>query len=252
MPGGDGSDRSGGQWRAETQPNGTGRTDRTGEGRSGRCGGYVGGSDGSDGGSDGSDGGSDQHSCAPSLPPSLLLPFLDASDPPFSRSCFLSNRTLCLRRTRRCPRRRLAHLRLRPTCIPLASSSLALDASFALGRPFASFLIWLPCAPSFFGCLHPFWMPSALLCPFSFFVAFRPGLSFLIWMPSALDPDSPSPPSLFGCFTSFALLDDASYLYAQLLSCSPLRSSGHLPYRVTFHIGSPSLTQILGSWPTQS
>ena len=34
--------------------------------------------DGSDGGSDGSDG-SDQHSCAPSLPPSLLLPFLDAS-----------------------------------------------------------------------------------------------------------------------------------------------------------------------------
>ena len=36
MPGGDGSDRSGGQWRAETQPNGTGRTDRTGEGRSGR------------------------------------------------------------------------------------------------------------------------------------------------------------------------------------------------------------------------
>jgi hypothetical protein len=81
-----------------------------------------------------------------------------------SRSCFLSNRTLCLRRTRRCPRRRLANLRLRPTCIPLASSSLALDASFALGRPCASILFWMP--PSIFGCLRPWILTLLHLLPY--------------------------------------------------------------------------------------
>ena len=242
MPGGDGSDRSGGQWLAETQPNGTGRTDRTGEGRSGRCGGYGGGSDGSDDGSDGSDDGSDgsdgsdQHSCAPSLPPSLLLPFLDASFlfwmPPILLLALLPNRTLCLRRTRRYPRRRLAHLRLRPTCVPHASSSLALDASFALGRPCASFLIWMPCASilfwrpqSMFGCPRPCCAPFPSSSPFG-------RDSPLNWMPSALD--------------LLTLLRLLPYLDASLPSRSLtmprtcMRNFSHVlhfAHRVTFHIG---------------
>ena len=193
-------------------------------------------------------------------PPSFsgcLLPFLDASDPPSrAPASSLTARSVCDAPDD-------AHDDDSPTSafVPLASHLHPLPSPSMLPSP------WVGRVPrSLFGCRvpHPFldasihfWMPSALLCPFSFFVAFRPGLSpyldasILIWMPSALDPDSPSPPSLFGCFTSFALLDDATYLCAHLLSCS-LRSSDHLPYRVTFHTGSPSLTQILGSWPTQS
>ena len=153
-------------------------------------------------------------------PPSFfgcLLPFLDASDPRAPASS-LTARSVCdapddaqTTTTRQPP----PSSHLHPTCILFPRPRCFLRPGSAV-------------------CLHPFL-----------------DASIHIWMPSALDPDSPSPPSLFGCFTSFALPDDATYLCAHLLSCS-LRSSDHLPYRVTFHIGSPSLTPILGFWPTQS
>jgi hypothetical protein len=149
----------------------------------------------------------------------------------------LPNRTLCLRRTRRYPRRRLAHLRLRPTCVPLASSSLALDASFALGRPCASFLIWMPCASilfwrpqSMFGCPRPCCAPFPSSSPFG-------RDSPLNWMPSALD--------------LLTLLRLLPYLDASLPSRSLtmprtcMRNFSHVlhfAHRVTFHIGSPSMS----------
>lgn len=176
----------------------------------------------------------------------VLLPCLPASSflfwmPPsffgclrssFSRSCFLSNRTLCLRRTRRYPRRRLAHLRLRPTCILLASSSLALDASFALGRPCASFLIWMPCASilfwrpqSMFGCPRPCCAPFPSSSPFG-------RDSPLNWMPSALD--------LLTLLRLLPYLDASppSRSLTMLRTC--MRTFSHVLYfahRVTFHIG---------------
>lgn len=197
MPGGDGSDRSGGQWRAETQPNGTGRTDRTGEGRSGRnrpnrrrpkwtmWGGMwaaatTAATTAATAAATAATAATNIRVLLPCLPASSFLFWMPPSFFGCLRSSFLallSNRTLCLRCTRRCPRRRLAHLRLpsrlRPTCIPLASSSLALDASFALGRPCASFLIWMPCASilfwrpqSMFGCPRPCCAPFPSSSPF--------------------------------------------------------------------------------------